>query len=114
MVSLIHNVEVARDFPKRTCGLKFKMPKLAPEITVLNDPEEGALPKDADTGIGASYENARDNADCCDEDETVTVNELPAPGLILTLMQESDTLVRFSTETLPKKTRTSSPGTSPK
>ena len=58
MVSLIHNVEVARDFPKRTCGLKFKMPKLAPDITVLNDPEEGELPEDADTGIGASYENA--------------------------------------------------------
>jgi hypothetical protein len=64
MVSLIQDVEIARELPNLTCGLKFKMPKLAPKITAASDPEVGQFPIDADTGIGASYENASDKTDC--------------------------------------------------
>jgi hypothetical protein len=54
MVSLTQNVLTAWECPTLTRGLKFKMPKLAPEITEETDPEGGALPFDADKGIGAS------------------------------------------------------------
>jgi hypothetical protein len=54
IVSLTQIDEKAPDCPNLTWGVKFKMPKLDPEIMTAKDPEGGQLRMDKFTGMGES------------------------------------------------------------